>query len=177
MFEKRGTKVEMEDVSLLPLVTELARSLEFRAEDHGRHIEVWPGSTDVTVWCSKYLVKVAVFALIENAIEYGGDNDTISVRVRGLPNSSGQYVGRIEVIDHGESIPPELRPGLFNPERAERSATGRQHHARHPNSSGIGLDHVRRIVREVHGGEARYKQDWRGKVFSLDFLQDGDGGR
>lgn len=167
--ERLGAPITMEATSLLTLAQDMVDALEFRASAKQRTIELWSKSQDITVWCASHLLKVAIFALIENAIEHGSRDDTISVRVRKLPG----YGGRIEVIDHGDPVPPEERQRLFSRRYGQRPTPPGSGVLDRGNSSGIGLDHVRRIVHDVHGGQADYRRDKRGKVFYLDLPLEG----
>lgn len=173
--EKLGAPIDMEEVSLRTVARDMAHALQFYAQRNKRRIDVVADSSDVTVKCAKHLVRVAVFALIENAIEHGTDNDVILVRVRRSPSKGG----RIEVIDHGKPIPPEERKWLFSRRyRMPRPRAGRASESsdgsdgasdfEHHKSLGIGLDHVWRIIHDVHGGQAKYRHERRGKVFYLD---------
>lgn len=179
--EKLGEPIVMEEVSLLMLAHDMARALQFYAQRHHRRVAIVPESSNTTIRCAKHLVRVAVYALIENAIEHGGQDDVILIRVRQLRG----HGGRIEVIDHGEPISPEQRKLLFS-RRYNRlgSSTERTGSdgsdgsdgaggSEHGSSLGIGLDHVRRIVRDVHGGQVKYRKErrGRGKVFYLDLPQ------
>lgn len=188
--EKLGQRIDMEEVSLLTLAGDMANALGFYAQWKERQVKIDPASRDVTVRCAKHLVRVAVYALIENAIKYGAKDDVIQVRVCRRRGGGG----RIEVIDHGKPIPLDRRKTLFSRRYnwprptagsdGDRSAgdangAGEMGDAEHPSSLGIGLDHVWRIVHDVHGGRADYRpdrRDKRGKVFYLDLPRgDGDG--
>lgn len=167
--ERLNDTITKETTSLLALTSDMISALEFRAIDNEQHIELWRGSQDVTIRCAEDLLKVAIFALIENAIVHGTRGDTISVRVRRLPG----YGGRVEVIDHGPPISSEQIVTLFSRRYSRRLPSSGDTVSERGNSSGIGLDHVRRIVHDVHNGRANYRRDRRGKVFYLDLPFDG----
>src|SRR5690606_222208 len=75
--------------------------------------------------------------LIQNAREAMGDStEPVLVRVQ---NEGGDL--RIEVIDKGPGIPPEMLPQLFTPGFSTK------------HSSGLGLPFAREVIVEEHGGQ------------------------
>lgn len=99
----------------------------------GRSIEVDAPDTPVIVRGDGGAIEQAVRNLVENALKYGGDGTTISIKVK--PNH------KIMVIDRGPGVPKELRERVFERfVRADRRGSG----------AGLGLSIVRRIA-EAHG--------------------------
>jgi Signal transduction histidine kinase len=79
----------------------------------------------------------AIANLIQNAREAMGDStEPVLVRVQ---NEGGDL--RIEVIDKGPGIPPEMLPQLFTPGFSTK------------HSSGLGLPFAREVIVEEHGGQ------------------------
>lgn len=78
----------------------------------------------------------AISNLIDNAIKWSPEDQTVEIAVRG---------GRLDVRDHGEGIAPEDLPRIF--ERFYRSQS-----ARSEPGSGLGLAIVKHVV-EAHGGK------------------------
>lgn len=100
----------------------------------------------------------ALHNLIENAIKYGGDGQTIRVRAR---RDAGLLV---EVADTGPGVAVEDRQRLFQP--FYRGASAR---ASNLPGSGLGLAVARDIAR-AHGGRLELREDEpgaRGAVFVL----------
>jgi two-component system OmpR family sensor kinase len=103
------------------------------------------------------LLVLAVYNLIENALKFTGDEDSVEVRV----SEDGQVIV-IEVADSGVGIPVEDVPKIF--EELYRGSN-----ARSTEGSGLGLALVRRIV-DLHNGHihARSSQiEPRGTVFTI----------
>jgi signal transduction histidine kinase len=89
-------------------------------------------------------LRSAVQNLIVNAVKYGRDN---WVGVRAEVAGTGRRPDvRITVLDHGQGIPPEDLPHIFDPFYRGRDAVARQVHG-----NGLGLSLVKRIV-VAHGG-------------------------
>lgn len=109
--------------------------------------------------------------LILNAMEASSHGDEILVDVRGLPSGVEEQAAaggvRIEVIDRGSGIPPEIVGRIWDPFFTTR-----------PDGTGLGLSICRRIV-EDHRGTIQVRSDaGDGTVVTLKFpaCQDQDAG-
>lgn len=91
------------------------------------------------------LMKQAILNLLTNALQATPPGGEMMVRAR----STGDRV-RIDVIDTGAGIPPDVMPRIFDPYFSTRES-----------GTGLGLPTVRRIVAE-HGGEVGVTSE-RGK--------------
>ncbi len=103
------------------------------------------------------LLVLAVYNLIENALKFTGDEDSVEVRV----SEDGQVIV-IEVADSGVGIPVEDVPKIF--EELYRGSN-----ARSTEGSGLGLALVRRIV-DLHNGQIHVRSSQiepRGTVFTI----------
>jgi two-component system OmpR family sensor kinase len=103
------------------------------------------------------LLLLAVYNLVENALKFTSENDSIEVRVL----EDGRAIV-IEVADTGPGIPPEDLPKIF--EELYRGSN-----ARSTEGSGLGLALVNRIA-ALHGGGVGVRSsqtDPRGTVFTL----------
>jgi signal transduction histidine kinase len=101
-------------------------------------------------------LRVALDALIENAVQHTGPDDVIEVR----SHSSGADVV-IEVADTGDGIPPHLVNRIF-----ERFARGDATRERDGAGVGLGLAIVNAIAR-AHGGGCTVTSSAEGSVFAL----------
>jgi signal transduction histidine kinase len=108
-----------------------ARGVELRAE-------LAPG---VVAPVDRGALRQVVLNLLDNAVKYGPEGQTVAVGSAMAPNGL-----RIWVEDEGKGVPAEERDRIFEPyhrlERDANSAVG---------GSGIGLAVVRELV-ELHGG-------------------------
>ncbi len=92
-------------------------------------------------------IRQVVANLLGNARRFTADDSPIGLRVgitRG--QGAGADMGWIEVIDHGEGVPPQIREQIF--QRFWRADTSR---ARETGGSGLGLSIVASIVDALHG--------------------------
>ncbi|KAA9147104.1 HAMP domain-containing histidine kinase [Microbacterium lushaniae] len=88
-------------------------------------------------------IRQVVANLLGNARRFTGEDSPIGLRV-GV--SADDETGWIEVIDHGEGIPEQIRDQIF--QRFWRADTSR---ARETGGSGLGLSIVASIVQALHG--------------------------
>jgi two-component system OmpR family sensor kinase len=103
------------------------------------------------------LLSLAFFNLIENAVKYSGQQDTVEVRA----SEQARHV-QIEIADTGPGIPAEEIPRLFEELYRGTNARGCE-------GSGLGLALVRRVV-DRHEGTVvvRSRRDGgRGTVFAV----------
>jgi two-component system OmpR family sensor kinase len=101
-------------------------------------------------------VRIALDALIENAVEHTGSPDLIEIRA----HAAGRGVV-IEVSDGGPGIPQEALPRIFD--RFARADTARNRSA---GGVGLGLPIVAAIAR-AHGGSCDVSSSPEGTTFSL----------
>lgn len=90
--------------------------------------------------CDPDLLRIALRNLLANAMRHSPDSSRVDVRVW----CTGRTL-HIAVQDHGEGIPPDELPRLFQKYFRGKSAQGKP-------GAGLGLYLVRRIV-HAHGGE------------------------
>lgn len=84
--------------------------------------------------------------LIDNALSHSGKGGEIRVRVRAAPRSL-----TVEVIDHGEGIPPDLQERIFERFfRVDQSRTDKRHF-------GLGLAVAKELAR-LHGAAIQFAE-------------------
>jgi two-component system OmpR family sensor kinase len=88
-------------------------------------------------------IRQVIANLLGNARRFTGEDSPIGLRIGVSPTD---HTGWIEVIDHGEGIPPQIREQIF--QRFWRADTSR---ARDTGGSGLGLSIVASIVEALHG--------------------------
>lgn len=89
-------------------------------------------------------LEQVVYNLINNAVTYTGEDNTVIVR---LFRKEGGII-RFEVIDHGEGIAPEHLPNIWD--RYYKVSERNKTHKRAKMGSGIGLSIVKNVL-EQHG--------------------------
>ncbi len=103
------------------------------------------------------MLRRALGNLLSNAIRHADPGSEIALRL----NSTMEGVS-VQVINHGDPIPPEHLPRLFD--RFYRADPSRQ---RQDEGAGLGLAIARSIV-QAHGGAIRVTSDPEGTCFQLD---------
>ena len=102
-------------------------------------------------------LRVALDALIENAVKYTQPHDAIELRAR----LDGNSAVTIEVLDEGCGVPAEALGRIF-----ERFARADPARTRSAGGVGLGLAIVDAIVK-AHGGSAEVASTPRGSNFAL----------
>lgn len=163
--QETRAQIPMTAVNITATVTNMVNRLHPLAETRQKRLIPdiqLDGQTRVT--CSENLVKAALFLLIENALTYAPEGDTVVVRL--AASGDPQHPVRIDVVDHGAAVAQSDRDRIF-----EEGFSGGTHAARHADraaGSGVGLYHVKTIVETIHHGVADYKPDVDGNHFYMD---------
>ncbi|HTV02448.1 MAG TPA: HAMP domain-containing sensor histidine kinase [Luteitalea sp.] len=129
-----------------PLLTQTDTHVDFESPD-----------TPLVIKANHPALARSVQNLISNAVKYGGPDRWVGLRV--APRD-GRMVA-ISVSDHGDGIPEQDLPRIFEPFFRGRHATDG-----HVPGSGLGLSLVDRIVRQ-HGGRVEVQSSARGTTFTL----------
>ncbi len=111
--------------------------------EDGIVIELHAGA-NIPIEADPLKLEQVVYNLINNAVTYVGEDNTVIVR---LYRTSGGKV-RFEVTDHGDGIPPENLPYIWD--RYYKASERGKTHKRARMGSGIGLSIVKNIL-EQHG--------------------------
>ncbi|MBM3566069.1 MAG: hypothetical protein FJX42_08155 [Alphaproteobacteria bacterium] len=129
--ESSFVSVDLRDVGI-----RAATALGHMAIAEGRSIELVGADAPVTVRGDPDALFQAMRNLIENAIKYSARGTVITIEVMSSPAA-------FAVINHGASIPAELRPLIFERfRRADRRSEGR--------GLGIGLAIVKQVADAHH---------------------------
>ncbi|MGN0688741.1 MAG: sensor histidine kinase [Oscillospiraceae bacterium] len=112
-------------------------------ENEGINVELHAGSS-IMIEADPIKLEQVVYNLINNAVTYVGEDNTVLVRLYRTPARTVRF----EVTDHGDGIAPENLPYIWDRyyKVSERSKT----HKRAKMGSGIGLSIVKNIL-EQHG--------------------------
>ena len=104
-------------------------------------------------------VRQVVTNLMGNAMRFTAHDDPIEIGI-GVDDDRG--MAHLDVIDHGEGIPPQLREKIF--QRFWRADTSR---ARDTGGSGLGLAIVSGIVQAHHGSVEVFDTEGGGATFRV----------
>jgi signal transduction histidine kinase len=109
-----------------------------------------------TIRTDQDALRIALDALVENAVAHTGESDAIELSARRI---DGRVA--IEVADEGSGIPPDMLHKIF--ERFGRTDPSR---ARGKGGVGLGLAIVDAIAK-AHGGQCRVRSSPTGSTFTL----------
>ncbi|MDA8262506.1 MAG: HAMP domain-containing sensor histidine kinase [Actinomycetota bacterium] len=119
-----------------------------------------------TLWVDSVRIAEVAENLVVNAIHHSPAGSAVEVEIR----AEGDYVV-LGVRDHGDGIPEELLPRIFEP-----FARGTGEHRRRPESSGLGLSLVLLLV-TAHKGSVNIINHPGGGALAEVKLPAGDGWR
>ncbi len=124
------------------ILTDAINELNLKAQVHGRklHLQIAPGIP--TVGVDKISIIEVINNLVDNAIKYSKEQDTIEIAVK--PGENGLV--ETSVTDHGQGIPVNVMQHLFEKfYRNHRTASK-------VGGTGLGL-YLSRAIIKAHGGE------------------------
>jgi two-component system phosphate regulon sensor histidine kinase PhoR len=160
-LESGRLKLDLQPVALRPLIEKVITDFKSLAE--AKQVRLVDESTDLHVRADAGRLEQVLCNLIDNAIKYGRNQGTVSVRTRQV---NGRQV-EVAIEDDGPGIPPESLERIF--ERFYRVDKAR---SREQGGTGLGLSIVKHIVAN-HGGKAWAKSEFgRGSVFYFTVPED-----
>ena len=133
-------------VTLPPLIEQVADALELRAADRGMRLILAVSEDLPDVYGDEDELAQVFQNLIDNAIKYGKPQSEIAVTARLDRRPAANSLVRIAVTDQGEGIPSEHLPRLT--ERFYRVDTAR---SRELGGTGLGLAIVKHILNRHRG--------------------------
>jgi signal transduction histidine kinase len=133
-------RLSREVIDLDQLARDVAASLGILAEERNQKVIV-DAATRVTVRADRLVLREAVTNVLDNAIKYGPDGSTVTMRVDRVGDE-----GLRAIADEGPGVPAEHRDRIFN--RFFRIDEAR---SRERGGAGLGLAIAKWAV-EIHGG-------------------------
>ncbi|TQK20186.1 two-component system OmpR family sensor kinase [Microbacterium sp. SLBN-154] len=115
----------------------------------------------VVVWGDENRIRQVVANLLGNARRFTPDDSPIELRV-GVDRDAN--LGWIEVIDHGDGVPDQIKDKIF--QRFWRADTSR---TRETGGTGLGLSIVASIVDALHGSVDVFDTPGGGATFRVGF--------
>ncbi len=132
-------------VELGGLLREVAEGLQKPAEDVGTRLKVEVPSDPVTVSGDRDELYEVFENLIDNAVKYGADGDTVEITLTTDTRRAG-FEALVSVVDHGAGVAAEHVPRL-----TERFYRVDAESSRKKKGTGLGLAIVKHIVTRHHG--------------------------
>ena len=133
-------RLSREAIDLDQLAGDVAASLGILAEERNQKVIV-DASIQVAVRADRLVLREAVTNVLDNAIKYGPDSSTVTMRVDRVGDE-----GLLAIADEGPGVPAEHRDRIFN--RFFRIDEAR---SRERGGAGLGLAIAKWAV-EIHGG-------------------------
>ena len=137
------TEMHLETFNFSSRLSGVISRFDIMKENDGIIIDL-QAEDDIMITADIIKLEQVVYNLINNAVTYTGDDNTVIVRLF----RKGDGMVRFEVEDHGEGISPENLPYIWDRyyKVSERNST----HKRAKMGSGIGLSIVKNVL-EQHG--------------------------
>ncbi len=145
-IEEAGEKFEFEKVNVLKVVEDVLENLQDQIQRQKADVKLTI-SNEVIVRGNKSLVISVFQNLIENSLNYAGENIVIKIEQYHQDESFYHFI----ITDNGVGIPEEHLSRIF--ERFYRIDSGR---SRKMGGTGLGLAIVKHAV-NIHGGEVSVK--------------------
>ena len=143
--------LKKERLDLVPLLREIMHRYEKLTENDGFNLSFDVDESSCYVQADSVKISQAVYNLINNAINYCGEDKTVIVRL----SVSGECA-RLDVIDHGEGIPEEKLKDIW-----DRYYRVDKNHKQAKVGTGLGLSIVKEVL-QLHkarfGVESRVGQ-------------------
>lgn len=155
--------LELAPLMLNQIVADAA--LDARARATEREITVFPAPVPACVLGDEHKVRQLITNLLGNAIRHTPEGSAIELVVCAAQSKNGQDVPEawsVEVVDHGEGVPKQLREKIFD--RFWRVDNSRN---RETGGSGLGLAIVRSIVQAHNGNVAVVETPGGGATFRV----------
>ena len=147
-LEQREVELTKTTVNIREVVEHIVADADFEASKQAKKV-LLKQAIDCDVNINEELLSSAIENIVRNAVTHTHADTTVDVTLEKICNGDDKI--KISVLDHGEGVPNEALPHLFQPFFKVRSKeeTG-------PTSYGIGLAIAQRAVR-LHNGEVMAK--------------------
>jgi len=141
-IESGVKKISPENFSLTDAVSEVMTRYSALTEHNGYSIS-FEQDENVMVYADKKMIIQVVYNLVNNAVNYTGEDKVVRVIQRITQKPDGKRVARISVVDTGNGIAPENIGNIW-----ERYYREDGNHKRATVGSGLGLSIVRDILQK-----------------------------
>jgi two-component system phosphate regulon sensor histidine kinase PhoR len=156
-IESKQFRPQTDTLEIAPIVEHVFGLLRDAAEKRKVRLIMAVAPPAATVVGDKRAVEQILTNLIENAVKYGGEGVSVTVRT-----ASRDAMVRVSVEDTGPGIDPKHLPRLF--ERFYRADKGR---SRDMGGTGLGLSIVKHLVEAMGGTVSVDSTQGKGSIFSF----------
>ena len=163
-LESEGQPVR-EPVPVGLFIAEAIERIRAMADQRGIRLSFTEPDTPLLVTGDRRQLVSAIHALLENAVNYSPDGDTVLVTTTRYESSDdiSTPLVRIAIVDHGVGIPARDLERIF--ERFYRVDQGR---SRQTGGTGLGLSIVRHVAQNHGGSVGVASREGDGSTFTLD---------
>jgi len=156
-LEDRELKLEIQEVDLKNLASDVLRMFEERIKERNLRVELLTKEEDIVIHGDPFLLEQVFINLIDNAIKYNVENGKIELRLSPIDGHM-----KIEISDTGIGIAREHLDRIF-----ERFYVVDKGRSRELGGTGLGLSIVKHIVL-VHNGKIDVQSEpGRGTTFTV----------
>ena len=156
-FENQGVSFSKEIVNLDIVIEKVVSSLKLVFEKHNLHVAYKREGLHFDVQGSAMHLTNVIYNLLDNAVKYGKEDSSIEIL---LKEDSSQL--EFSVHDEGIGIAKEYQKKIF--EKFFRVPTGDVHNVK---GYGLGLNYVRKVVKEHHGTVDVTSEVGKGSLFVI----------
>jgi two-component system sensor histidine kinase CpxA len=143
-LDTSATPVDMVEVDLTDLVSQIVRSADFELEERNGAVRL-SSEGQYVIRGNAELLHSAIENVIRNAVRYTGQGNSVEVRLEWADTAETGFV-RLVVRDYGQGVPEHELVNIFQP--FYRVADDRN---RESGGTGLGLAIADRVIR-IHGG-------------------------
>lgn len=155
-LESGSIDLDVEDVSLCPLIHETTAALEGRANDADITLDAATPDTPVYASANPQALRRVIDNLVGNAVKYCARGDQVSIRLHAPPRPDAQIC--IEISDTGPGIDDEFLNIMFEPfTQRDENADG----------SGLGLAVTKELVQAMSGRVEASSSAGEGTTFRI----------
>ncbi len=139
-IEAGKLKVNIDAVDAVVVINDCVVSMEQVAKADNITLQFVQTNESIWIMADGVRLKQTVLNLISNAIKYGPNDETVSIRVQ----NNGNYT-EVAVIDAGSGVCVEMQEYLFKPfERGTRTESSVE-------GTGVGLTITKKLMELMHG--------------------------
>jgi two-component system sensor histidine kinase SenX3 len=163
-LESEGQPVR-EPVPVGLFIAEAIERIRAMADQRGIRLSFTEPDTPLLVTGDRRQLVSAIHALLENAVNYSPDGDSVLITTTRYESSDdiSTPLVRVAIVDHGVGIPARDLERIF--ERFYRVDQGR---SRQTGGTGLGLSIVRHVAQNHGGSVGVASREGDGSTFTLD---------